>query len=222
MKSLLATFVSIVLLQTAAAQGVYVIQGEQGPIFSDKPQPGAREVALPPLNVVAPPQEPRPVGGVLPDNPRSDAVKADPASYRDFSIVQPENDGSVVANNGAFEVRVAVDPPLQLGAGHAIVVSINGRPVGLRFTASELTVPPQFWGDLPPPNQDLQLDASIVDGAGRVLKSAAPVRFVMRHATLLNQPRRHPPPPAPKPPPEPPPRPAKATGVGAVGPAAIK
>ena len=38
------------------AQGIYVKQGPNGPVFSDQPLPGAREVQLKPLNVMkAPP-----------------------------------------------------------------------------------------------------------------------------------------------------------------------
>ena len=144
---------------TAVGQGVYVTPGDQGPVFSDKPQRGAKEVTLPPLTM--------------------------------FSVVSPENNGSVVANTAVFEVRVAVDPSLQLGAGHAFVVSINGRPVGQRYTATEFMIPPEFWGDtLPPANQSMLLEASIVDGVGQVLKTAPPVWFFMRHASLTNRPKR--------------------------------
>ena len=170
------------------AQGVYKSQGAQGPVFSDKPQPGAREVSLPPLNVIESPGErasptpPRAAEGRATSEPEAPA-------YRSFAVVFPENDGSVVANTAVFEVRVAVDPPLQLGARHAITVSLNGQPVGRRFTATEFMIPPEFWGDtLPPPNQRMQLDAAIVDGDGRVLRQAAPVSFFLRHASRLNLP----------------------------------
>ena len=52
-----------------------------------------------------------------------------------------------------------------------------------------MLIPSEFWGDsLPAPNQEAQIDAAIVDGTGRVLKRAAPVRFFMRYATVLNRP----------------------------------
>ena len=194
MKTLL--IIVILLLQCPAlqAQGVYVTPGANGPVFSDKPQPGAREVTLPPLNVVAPPPQ-------LTTPAAKESVKAEakegvrpvlaPFVYRAFSIVQPENDGSMLANTALFEVRVAVDPPLQLGAGHAFAVSIDGRAVGQRFTANEFIIPPEFWGDtVPPPGQRLQLDAVIVDRDGRALSKAEPVRFFMRYAPALNRPRQ--------------------------------
>ena len=186
----------VILLHCPAlqAQGVYVTPGANGPVFSDKPQPGGREVILPPLNVVAPPpQQTTPAAKESAKTEAKESVRTDaaPFTYRVFSIVQPENDGSMLANTALFEVRVAVDPPLQIGAGHAFAVSIDGRAVGQRFTATEFIIPPEFWGDaVPSPGQRLQLDAVIVDRDGRALSKAEPVRFFMRYAPALNRPRQ--------------------------------
>jgi hypothetical protein len=174
----------------ALAQGVYVTPGKNGPVFSDKPQAGAKEVTLPPLNVIPPTKEPLAPAGAVPPigQPPPDTGVRTPAepAYRRFAIVYPEHDGSVLANTAVFEVRVDVDPPLLLGERHAFVVRLNGRPVGQRFTATEFMIPPEFWGsELPPPNQEMLLEASIVDGNGQVLMQAAPVRFFMRHARVL-------------------------------------
>lgn len=180
MKPLPVALLSILLLHGAAAvaQGVYVIQGESGPVFSDKPQPGARELRLPPLNVVTPPARPDAAPAAAPAE--SVVPQGEASAYRSFSIVQPENYASVPAGTAPFAVRLAVDPPLQAGLGHAFVVRINGRMVAQRFTASEFTIAPEFWGEVPPPpTPSLQLDASIIDRAGRELNKAGPVRFFM-------------------------------------------
>lgn len=188
---------------TLQAQGVYVTPGAKGPVFSDRPQSGSREVTLQPLNVVAPEPASRPAASApAPGAGDSAMPEFSVPAYRSFSVVSPEDNGSAAANTALFEVRVAVDPPLQLGAGHAFVVSINGRPVGQRFTATEFVVPPEFWGDtLPPANQSMQLDASIVDAGGEVIKKAKPIRFFMRFVTILNNPRRPVPLPQPIAPP---------------------
>ena len=178
-----------------SAQGVFVTQGENGPVFSDKPQPGAKEVTLKPLNVVPLPKASK----VVPAAPevKEDLEKADviTAAYQTFAVLYPENNGSIVANTAVFDVRVSVEPALKLGEGHAFVVSLNGRPVGQRFTATEFMIPPEFWGDsLPAPNQVVQLDASIIDANDQVLKKAVPVRFTLRYATVMNRPKpQHPP-----------------------------
>ena len=185
-----------------SAQTVYETRGANGPVFSDKPQPGARPVELRPLNVIdnavltgsatekgATPAAQRKASSDRSGAEKSAGDKEAAIGYRSFAIVFPENDGSIVANTAVFEVRVAVEPALRLGDGHAFLVSINGKPVGLRFTATEFMIPPEFWGEqLPPPNQRLQLGATIVDRNGAVLKEAAPVAFQLRHATVLQRP----------------------------------
>ena len=187
MKLLSIALLSLLLVAgLAQGQGVYVIQGKNGPIYTDQPQPGAKPVTLPPLNVATPPPAAAASREATKEaaKPAAEAA-AEVPSYREFAVVWPENEGSVLANTAIFEVRLAVDPPLLLGAGHAFAVSVNGRAVNQRFTATEFMIPPEFWGDAEPPfNQEMQLDAAIVDGRGRVLKSAAPVRVYMRHATL--------------------------------------
>ena len=175
----------------SSAQGVYVKQGPNGPVFSDQPAAGAKEVTLKPLNVMpAPSAESKEVneGG-----PKVITVETKPASapsgdYDRFQIVSPENDGSTVANTAVFEVRLAVNPPLRLADQHAFVISLNGRPVNQRFTATEFMVPPEFWEELPPPNQAMQLDASIIDGKGQILKRADPVRFYLRYTAVYQNP----------------------------------
>ena len=193
---LLVTTVCALLMQSAVvqAQGVYVTPGPNGPVFSNTPQPGAKEVTLRPLSVISPPKESKtavtaPAVPAAPDEGKK--VDAVPSPYKSFSVTAPEDNSSVVANTALIDVRVVVDPPLQLGEGHSFSVKLNGQAVGQRFTATEFTIPPEFWGDtLPPPNQVVQLDASIVDGSGQVLKKAAPVRFVLRYAAVINSPRR--------------------------------
>ncbi len=192
----------------AGAQGVYVTPGSggRGPVFSDKPQAGAKEVQLPPLSVVpavvpaAPSPGRLPAAGPVPGAAPPEAF----AGYRRLLILFPENNGSVVANTGVFDVRLAVDPPLRVGEGHAFVVRINGQPIGQRFTATELMVPAEFWGGaMPPINQPAQIDASIVDAAGQVLMTAPPTVFFMRYTTVLQRPHPLSPPLAPGAPYEP-------------------
>ena len=69
---------------TAVGQGVYVTPGDQGPVFSDKPQRGAKEVTLPPLTIVAPPKKTKAskeaksaapeASAPAPDSPKPDAA----------------------------------------------------------------------------------------------------------------------------------------------------
>jgi len=179
----------------ALAQDVFVTRDANGrPVFSDQGQPGARPLTLPPLNVIEPIPVPPPAaqGKQKPDT--SPAAAREAAAYQRLRIVFPEDESSVAANAAVFEVRVAVEPPLQLAEGHAIVVRINGRAIGQRFTATEFMIPPEFWGDyLPPGNQRYQLDAAIVDRDGVILKRAVPVSFHLRAVAGVYR-RPYPPP----------------------------
>lgn len=192
-------------MATASAQTVYETRGANGPVFSDKPQPGAKAVELRPLNVIdntvltggasadksAAQPSPRKAGGDKSGSEKGGGDRDAAVAYRSFAIVFPENDGSVVANTAVFEVRVAAEPALRLSEGHAFSVSINGKPVGQRFTSTEFMIPPEFWGDqLPPPNQRIQLGAAIVDRNGVTVKEAPPIQFQLRHATLLQHPHK--------------------------------
>ena len=190
----LLTMVSLALCvwsSVSLAQGVYVKQGPNGPVFSDQPAAGAKEVTWKPLNVMpAPPAESKEAND---GEPKVVTLEAKPASapssdYDRFQIVSPENDGSTVANMAVFEVRLALNPPLRLADQHAFVISLNGRRVNQRFTATEFMVPPEFWEELPPPNQAMLLEASIIDGKGQILKRADPVRFYLRYTTVYQNP----------------------------------
>ena len=223
---------------TVQAQGVYVTRGENGPVFSDKPQTGSKEVNLKPLNVVPSQQgasQAEKAGqgqGATGKRGDQDDLTRGPGpqgkgvpAYRSFSIISPEDNGSVAGDSSVFEVRLAVDPPLLLGDGHAFLVRINGRFVEQRFTATEFMIPPGFWAEgYLPANQSMQLEASIVDGVGQVLMRSAPVVFHSRQVAI--QPGFYPgypvyappvvrpgkPPHKPKPPPNAPEEPRRATG----------
>lgn len=178
---LLLALVCLLPALPAAGQEVFVTRGAGSPEYSDKPQPGARPVYLPELNRAKPVTAPAvPTATAVGE---SRGVPEALPTYRRFSILAPEDDGSIVADTAVFEVRVAVEPELQLGEGHAIAIRIDGRPVGQRFTASEFMIPPEFWGtELPSPNQRHRLDAAIVDRDGVIMRQAKPVTFQLRQA----------------------------------------
>ena len=110
-------FLAVISLLVAAgvlAQPVYESRDASGTrVFTDRPSSGGKPVDLKPLNVV----EPIPVPPPSPAAPvAADQRQSAPApAYRSLSIVFPEPGGSVGINTATFEIRVAVDPPLQIG-----------------------------------------------------------------------------------------------------------
>lgn len=173
----------------AQAQGVYVTRGEKGTVFSDKPQPGARPVELPPLNIIRLPKEKKGSGEVASSAGAGSYEKEKPAGeavapYTAFSVVFPENESRIVAGRDNLEIRLSVDPPLRTGEGHAFRIRLNGQAVPQRFTTTECVIPPEFWNEgLPPDNSPVQVEASLVDAKGQELMKAAPVRFSFFTAT---------------------------------------
>ena len=95
----------------AQAQGVYVTQGENGPVFSDKPQPGAKEVTLKPLNVVPLSKEPK-VASPASTDIKEEPEKSDAAvpGYQGFAVLYPENYGSIVANTMTNQIPPPIAP----------------------------------------------------------------------------------------------------------------
>ncbi|MDR1163491.1 MAG: hypothetical protein LBM17_06635 [Candidatus Accumulibacter sp.] len=199
-------FLAFLSLSSAAwGEGVYVTEGPNGPTFSNVPQEGSKEINLRPLTVIQSPKQegaatpPPPARGATPRaRDRGTAPRVTPpppgaaleSAYREFSVLWPLDNGSVIINPGTFDVRVSVDPALRLEEGHAFAVSINGDPVRERFTSTEFMIPPEFWGEAIPMNQFASLQASIVDKSGSVLKLAEPIRFMMRFTTVLQNPNR--------------------------------
>jgi hypothetical protein len=167
----------------AEDQDVYVAPGKNGPVFSDQPRPGFKELNLRPLTVI-PAQKSIPAnkaesssGGAEARQDRRQASETT-APYRSLAIVKPVDGSSVSGDTSFLEVRLAVEPPLLLSEGHSFVVSIDGHPVEQRFTAAEFMITPGFWPEgYLPAYRDVQLDVLVIDGNGQVVMRASPVRF---------------------------------------------
>jgi hypothetical protein len=207
---------SLLLTSVVTAQTIYESSSGQGKVYSDRPTTGSKPVELRPLNVIEPTQ-------VAPASPKAPAAEepkaAAPAlAYRSLAVVFPEQGGSVAANTATFEVRVSIDPPLQIGKGHAFVLRLDGRTVGIRYTSTEMMVPPEFFGDVIPAGaQRHLLEVSVVDGQGSTVLAATPVDFQTRFVTQLQRPHL-PRVPATQPvfPPRPAPKPAPALSLDPV------
>ena len=213
MRKCLSIAVALLLAWGVAAQTVYESTGAQGKVYSDRPGPGGKAVELQPLNVIEVPPAP----ATVPPGPATqevvNPVPAAPA-YRRLSVVFPEASGSVAANHATFEVRVSVEPPLQIDRGHALVFRMDGRNVPGRHTSTEVMFPPEFFGDVAPAGvQQHVLQAYVVDAQGSTIIAATPVSFQTRFVNVLQRPHSPSQGPLPTPTPKPLPRalpPAKA------------
>lgn len=181
MKALHSFFVTVFVAATPTAQPVYETQGKDGPVFSDLPSqgkdlpsPGATELTLPPINVSSPP-------------PAAPTVQAAPAAaiapYRSLSISQPENGGTIHTNTGQFTLQVVADPELRTGQGDVLVVSLDGHPLPTARTTAQFDISPSEWQMAAGDSVQHQLQVSVVNSAGTVLITSAPVSFYAHRAT---------------------------------------
>jgi hypothetical protein len=156
---------------------VYESKGGTGPVYSDKPSPGARVADLPPPNVIASPE-------LAPQAPS--LPTAAPPPYRSLSIVSLADEGTIHTNTGAFEFSARSVPALR--ASDRIRIRLDGRMLPSSFRSTLLRVSESDWrGAFGADRPDHTLQLAIVDAQGRVLIESASVRFYTQRATVRRQ-----------------------------------
>lgn len=169
----------IMLIATlAAAQPVYESRDRDGPVFSDTPSPGAREMHLPPVDVM----DRTPALPPAPSGPPAAAASA----YARLQIMQPEDGGTVHSNTGQFSIALVLEPPLQLERGDAVAVRLDGTVLAQRRTTLQFDVTADEWQMAARDQVEHSVEVAVVDRAGNALLVAAPVRFYVQRAS-----RRH-------------------------------
>lgn len=122
--------------------------------FSDQPGPGAEKIKVHDVSTM----DPQPVPPPAPPQQPADFM-----GYSKFSIVSPENNGTIWDNNGAVTVNVATDPALRGDLGHTIRVTVGGQTQGGAGTSFSFTGIDRGTHSI---------SALILDGSGNPLKSA--------------------------------------------------
>ena len=155
----------------ALAQTVYESKDAAGPVFSDRPSPGAVPVQLPPPNVVSPPpMQPAPA-------PATPAAAA--PAYRRLAIVRPAAQDMVHSNTGAFDISARLSPRLR--PEDRVRVLIDGNPVPTLFRSTSIRISEQDWraaatGD----SGEHTLQLAVVDADGRPWIESEALRFYLR------------------------------------------
>jgi hypothetical protein len=156
----------------ACAQAVYQCPGQDGPIFSDTPCPGGKQMDLGPPNVI----DTNTPGAQLP------AAQVAASAYSAFSIVSPQNDGTVHTNTGQFSVGLALTPPLQ--GANAISLSLDGTQLPTLRYSLQFDITQEEWESAAAANVQHLLQAAVVDRAGNTLIAATPVQFYAHRAFI--------------------------------------
>ena len=153
----------------AYAQTVYESKDKQGPVFSETPSPGAQPIDLPPVNVID-------IG-----NPNVGQKQQQAApDYTTFTILSPQNQGTVHTNTGAFPVKLALAPALQ--SGNAIQVSLDGTTLPKLRKSLRFKINSSEWQSAAQNNPLHEIQVAVIDGAGNTLIISGPVKFYVDRA----------------------------------------
>lgn len=166
-------------LPTLVLAAVYKHVGPDGQIvYSDQPQPGAEEIKI---DVVPTPPAPSAAQTAADPDPDIDS-QTDFAGYTRLTVTRPENDATVRENSGIVAVEIALEPALQVEAGHKIAVSLDGTTLPDISSTSTFQVSNVDRGTH-------SLLVSVLDANGAALISSASVTFHMkRESSGLNDP----------------------------------
>jgi len=164
--------VVLCIATVAAAQPVYETSDRDGPVFSDIPSSGAREIPLPQINLMDSPSTPA-------------AAQPAPAMapYTAVQIIQPENGGTVHSNTGLFSMAVALSPDLRTERGDAIAIKLDGTVLPVRRITLQFDISSDEWQMAAKDQVEHQVEVAVVDRAGMALLIATPVRFYAHRAT---------------------------------------
>jgi len=137
MKRLAAVFLGLLVVSSmVAADPLYKWVDAQGNVhYSDKPQPGAKKIALPKASTFTPPAAAMPPSGSdarrRPDS--SDSNQPAEAGYTGISISTPANQDTVW-NTDTVTVSVAVAPGLE--SGDSVTITLDGHTQTVQGTSA--------------------------------------------------------------------------------------
>ncbi|MCB1747782.1 MAG: DUF4124 domain-containing protein [Gammaproteobacteria bacterium] len=135
------------------------IDGDGNVVFSDTPVEGAEKIEIQEPTVVPSRPVPRPVERLSPPAPT--------ATYEALSIVSPA-DQATIRNQREVAVSVAVQPGLDVEAGHRVQFYFDGNPYGAPARLPQTTISELERGQH-------SVGAAIIDGNGKELIRAEPV-----------------------------------------------
>lgn len=153
---------------------IYESKGASGPVFSDRPSPGAKEVALPPPNVVAPEVPP-------PTQPAAPAAVEQAPHYKKLAIASPASGDTIWTNTGAFDIQVELVPALR--ESDRIEIKLDGAVLRRAFRSSAISITEEDWQAAAAEDVEHTLQAAVVDGKGAILAESPVVRFYAHRAT---------------------------------------
>ncbi len=151
---------------------VYRLQGEDGRvIYTDQYSPDAELVNLP---------EPATYKAPVVDNSLAfdDTPEEEPIPNYELTILSPQPDQALWANDGNVPVSVEVRPELNVEKGEKLIISLDGMEVGEPQQSTSFTVTILERGAH-------TVNVSLVDQSGSTLASQS-VNFQVHRASIRN------------------------------------
>ena len=160
--------------QGPAAAPVYESHDKAGPVFSDRPTPGATRLELTAPNVIQTPQAAAP--------PSAPVAAAPP--YRSIAIQSPADGATIHSNTGSFQVTVHAEPSLRAGTGDRFRLKLDGHVLPHDYGSTAIHLNASDWNGDAAENVAHTLQLTVVDAQGRVLIESAPVTFYAHRAAV--------------------------------------
>jgi hypothetical protein len=163
------------LFCVASQAAVYKWVDSSGRVhFSDTPGEGAERIELSEPTIYTPANS---SGGGQGSSGGSSRKAADPsADYSLFEIIEPDNNGSILANDGTVTVQFMISPGLQ--QGHYIQFVLDGRILDQHYTSPTVTLTGLERGLH-------MIHASIHDSVGRMYSRSNIVQFIVRQESVI-------------------------------------
>jgi hypothetical protein len=168
----------LLLLWATVAFGaeVYQWRAPDGSIsFSDKPQPGAKKLEVPPLPTYGP--SPALPSGTV--EQRAAPTPAPGGSYSALQIVKPQNGSNIFNDQRTVPVEIIIAPALDASAGDRVLAVLDGQPLDMAFESTTFQIAPVDRGTH-------TLSVRVVNSAGKILIESPAVTFDMKPHSLLS------------------------------------
>jgi len=172
----------ILFIPLASQAGLYKYTGDDGEtIYSDKPPyEGADEVKLPAIQVTPAIKYTPKRKAKNEDNSDNDKTNKTVTHYKRFKIIKPINGKATRNNAGLLKVKLAIQPKLDVKAGHRIDFILDGRVIKSASKLTSLTIKNMERGEH-------RLQARIKNKQGKSLKTSAPIKFTLHRFSKLHR-----------------------------------
>lgn len=147
--------------------------------YTDKSGAKSQPVQPPGLTSYAPPKRHTEADTPEPASGQSPPSVAKVTSYSSIAIRQPANGTTLRDSAGVLPITLEITPALDVAAGHALVVLINGKSVS-RSQALEFKLENVERGEH-------RITARVIDAKGKVLKESAAVTVQLHRPSVARK-----------------------------------